>query len=295
MKPVVEYSDYRAYLSDVVERRKAEGLPASNRWFAQKMGINSTSWLCLVIKGRIGLSKITANKISEILRHSKMETQYFEALVFFNQAHTVSERNRYYEELCSLVKMKEVRLIARDQYAYYSEWYHSVVRALIDMHGFTGDFKALAAKITPPVTPAQARKSIELLEALHFIVKNKNGNYELTAPAITSGEDTQSFAIANFQKETMRLAQEALDRFDRGHRYVGTQTVGISSEAFGAIQQVLIDANNKIAEIANAVPVADRVYQINVQAFPLSLPPKPAKKGRQVRIAPEPGKKDVTV
>jgi hypothetical protein, TIGR02147 len=274
MKPLVAYTDYRTYLSDMVGHRKAEGLPASNRWFAQKMGINSTSWLTMVVKGRIGLSKVTANKLSEILRHSMIETRYFETLVFFNQSRSTEDRNRYYRELCTLAETKEARLVSRDQYDFYTQWYHSAVRSIIGMHGFTGDFKKLAAMIVPAITPVQARKSVELLESLGFITKSKTGGHELVDTTITTGEDVKSLAWANFQQETMRLAQEAMDRFDRDRRYIGTQTVGVSAETFKTIRQLLIDTKNKIAEMANADRTADRVYQVNFQAFPLSETPK---------------------
>ncbi|MGB7566926.1 MAG: TIGR02147 family protein [Chitinivibrionales bacterium] len=274
MKPLVTYTDYRRYLGDVVSHRKTEGLPASNRWFAQKMGINSTSWLTMVVKGRIGLSKVTANKLSEILRHSILETRFFESLVFFNQSRSTEDRNRYYQEICALAATKEAKLVSRDQYDFYTQWYHSAVRSIIGMHGFAGDFKKLAAMIIPAITPAQARKSVELLESLKFIVKSKTGGYELADTAITTGEDVQSLAWANFQLETMRLAQEAMDRFDRNRRYIGTQTVGVSAETFNAIRELIIETKNKIAELANSDRAADRVYQINFQAFPLSEPPK---------------------
>ena len=42
---------------------------------------------------------------------------------------------------------------------------------------------------------------------------NTAGFYELTSGAIASGENTRSLGIANFQQETMKLAQEAMDRF----------------------------------------------------------------------------------
>jgi uncharacterized protein (TIGR02147 family) len=274
MKPLVTYADYRAYLSDMVAHRKADGHPASNRWFARKMGINSTSWLTMVVKGRIGLSKVTANKLSEILRHSIIETRYFETLVFFNQARSTEDRNRYYKELCALADMKEARLVSKSQYDFYTQWYHSAVRSIIGMHGFSGNFKKLAAMIIPAITPAQARKSVGLLESLGFIIKSKKGGYELADRAITTGEDVTSLAWANFQQETMRLAQEAMDRFDRDRRYIGTQTVGVSEETFKAIKQMLIDTKNKIAEMANSDCSADRVYQVNFQAFPLSQSPK---------------------
>jgi uncharacterized protein (TIGR02147 family) len=273
LKPLTNYTDFRAYLNDWINERKAIGLPGSNRWFAMKMGINSTSWLTSVLKGVKGLSKATSKKLSEILKHSPVETRYFEALVSFNQARTIEERNRHYQELNALQKIKDVRTVKPNQYDFYSVWYHSAVRSIVGMHRFTAsekEYDRLAAMVSPPITASQARKSIKLLEELGFVKTNAGGVFELISSAITTGENIRSLGIANFQQEAMRLAQEAMDRYPLDERYVGTATVGVSAKAFHTIKQLLIETSNKIAEIANADADADRVYQINLQAFPMS-------------------------
>jgi len=273
VKPLINYTDFRSYLNDWINERKSLGLPGSNRWFAMKMGINSTSWLTSVLKGVKGLSKATANKLSEIFKHSPIEARYFETLVSFNQARSIEERNKYYQELNALQKMKEVRTVKPNQYDFYSCWHHSAVRSLVGMHRFSAsdkDFERLASMVSPAITASQARKSLKLLQELGFVRTNDNNVYELTSSAITTGENIKSLGIANFQQETMRLAQEAMDRYSRDERYIGTATIGVSAKAFAQVKQILIDASNRIAEIANADADADQVYQVNLQAFPMS-------------------------
>jgi uncharacterized protein (TIGR02147 family) len=275
MKPLIDYTDFRAYLNDWVHERKSQGLPGSNRWFAMKMGINSTSWLTSVLKGIKGLSKATSGKLSEVLHHSPIEKRYFETLVLFNQSHTIEERNRHYRELNALQKLKDVRTVKPNQYDFYSTWYHSVVRSLIGMFSFEAcedSYKKMAAMVSPPISISQARKSVTLLEHLGFVRKNNRNILMLQESAVTSGEDIRSISVANFQQETLRLAQEALDRYPLDDRYIGTATLGVSAKAFQQIKELLVETSNKAAEIANADPDADRVYQINFQAFPLSKP-----------------------
>lgn len=277
MKPLTDYTDFHAYLNDWIDDRKSQGLPGSNRWFAKKMGINSTSWLTSVLKGIKGLSKTTANKLSEVLRHSPVESRYFETLVHFNQAHTIEDRNHFYRELGAIRKLREVRTVKADQYDFYSTWYHSAVLSIIGMHRFmdsSADWGRLASMVSPPITPSQARKSVQLLQELGFAKTSDNGVFEIVSTAITTGENIKSLAVANFQQETIRLAQEAMDRYPRDDRYVGSATVGISARAFLQIKQLLIDTSDKIAEIANADNDADRVYQVNFQAFPMSKAPQ---------------------
>lgn len=267
------YTDYRIFLQDIVRERKLKGLPCSNRWFAMKMKINSSSWLTSVLQGKKGLSKTTANRLSLILKHSVTESRYFETLVAFNQARTITERNLYYQNLVLLQKMNNIDLLDENQYEFYSQWFNSVLRALMGMHNFRAsdeDYKRLASMICPPVSCAQVRKSVALLEKLKLIRLNESGFFEPTSNAIKSGENTKSLAISNFQLETMRLAQEALDRFKQDKRYIGTVTVGISEKTFEKIREILIDTSNRIAEIANADTEADSVYHVNIQVFPMS-------------------------
>jgi len=270
MKQLVEYTDYRAYLADWLHARKSEGHPVSNRWIAQKMGINSTSWLTQILRGARNLTKDTANRLSEILKHDAAQSRYFETLVFFNQARTLDKRNRYYRELSVLQKGRAAKVVNAGQYDFYSAWYHSAVRSLIGMGGFDGDFARLASLITPAITPAQARASVELLEKLGLIVKDEQGRYSLKDTAITTGDEVRSLAISNFQLETIRLAQEAFDRFKTPDRDIRTLSVGVSAKVLKEIHTVLADARRRIVELVNADPDADRVVQINMQVFPLS-------------------------
>jgi uncharacterized protein (TIGR02147 family) len=133
------------------------------------------------------------------------------------------------------------------------------------------DYELLASMVSPQITSSQARKSVKLLENLGLVKTNEQNILQLTSSAITTGENIQSLAVANFQQETIRLAQEALDRYKRDERYIGTTTVGVSENAFLQIKRLLIETSDKIAEIANADMGSDRVYQINLQAFPLSV------------------------
>ncbi len=273
MRPLIEYMDFRKYLRDFIDERKSRGLPCSNRWFSMKLQINSSSWLTSVLKGKKGISRETARKLSGILKHTPVESKYFEALVSFNQARTISERTQHFQELSGLRKLGGIVKTTVRQYDFYSTWYHSVVWSLIGMYKFRSsqkDLERLADMISPPITISQPRKSVRLLEELGFIRISEDGYYRQSSSAITTGEEIRSLAVANYQQETMRLAQESMDRYSRDERYIGTVTVGVSEKAFKLIKQLLVDVSDRISEIANADDNSDRVYQINLQAFPLS-------------------------
>jgi len=269
MKPVWFYDDYRAFLADWIAMRREQGLPCSNRFVAEKMGINSTSWLTAVLKGTKGLSKESAGALAAVVHLDPAETRFFETLVLCTQAKTIDERNILYRRLSAMRGTRSVRHIADEHYAYYGQWYHSAIRALIGAFGFDGNYERLAGFCVPSVTAAQAKASVALLRELALIEEDEQGIWRLTASAVKA-EHPRREAVENFQRETMRLAQEALDRFSPGNRDVGTLTLGVSSETATAIRELLADTKRRIVELANADESADRVWQVNFQAFPLS-------------------------
>jgi len=270
MKPITLYTDYRAYLNDWYEERKLNNEPASNRWIAQKLQINSASWFTNVRTGKSGLSKSTANKLSTILKHSDIESRYFETMVSFNQAKTIEERQRYFNELSTLRTVNSSRRVQADEYEYFSNWYYPVIRAIIEQIRFKDDYTTLASLLKPSITPTQAKKSIELMENIGLIKKDPDGYYVVTNAAVTTGEHEKALAIVNYQQETMRLAQEALDRFKKSERDISTLTVGISYENVETVKTILAEARRKIVQTAVADKKSDSVYQINMQLFPLS-------------------------
>ncbi len=270
-KKVTDYTDYRAYLRDYIALRKSEGIHLSNRYFAQKLGINSSSWLTSVLRGRKGLSKETANRMSQILGHNRNETRYFENLVFFNQAKKLEDRNRYFNELTMIRRSARTSVLQEDQFEYYRTWYHSVIRSLVMMkHIDPNDYEQLASALSPRITEAQARESVALLERLGLIKRREDGRFEQNAYAITTPERHRSLAIQNFQLETMRLGIEALDRYPKEQRDISTITVGITKDGFDQIRQAAAEFRDKVVAIANGNGANDRVCQLNIQFFPLS-------------------------
>jgi uncharacterized protein (TIGR02147 family) len=271
---VFTYTDYRTYLRDMIAYRKKQGKPASNRWFAQKVGINSSSWLTIILSGKKGISTKTARNISRALRHTKKQWNYFGILVLFNQARFLEEQNKYFNEMIKLRKSAMIQLLNEEQYAFYTSWYHTAIWSLIDLFPFDGDYERLGLRLSPPITAFQARKAVEMLERIGLIAKDGNGCFVATNRLITSGEDVKRLVTAHFQQETMKLAWEAIDRFPRSERDMSTITVGISKETFEKIKNLAAEFRKQVLIIAREDDAADSVYQCNVQLFPLSLPKK---------------------
>ena len=68
----------------------------------------------------------------------------------------------------------------------------------------------------------------------------------------------------------MELAREALYSVPKTHRDISTLTLSISEQGLQHIKEKIKDCRRELLEIAKADENADRVYQLNLQLFPLS-------------------------
>ncbi len=85
--------------------------------------------------------------------------EYFASFVHFNKAKTDRECKQHYERLLALKGINTYTL-EKNQYEFFQKWYYSAILTLLDFYPFRHDYKALAAKLSPPITESQARKAV---------------------------------------------------------------------------------------------------------------------------------------
>jgi uncharacterized protein (TIGR02147 family) len=274
MPNVFEYTDYRKYLADWYNEKKTSNHAFSYNAFAQKARFKNKGFFHTVIYDKRNLSKPSVVKICQAIGLTKSETDYFENLVFFNQAVDLKERNYFYEKINTIrsphKSASRAKQVRSDQYEFYSKWYHSAVRSVIDMYDFKSDYKWLAKMVTPPLSVKQAKQSVLLLEKLELIEKRNNGTYKITDKSITSGKEVMGLALQNFHIECTDLAKTAIQELPKTRRNVTGLTLGISHKSYEQICGEIQEFQEKIMDIANKDREANRVYQFNFHLFPIS-------------------------
>jgi uncharacterized protein (TIGR02147 family) len=274
MNPVFDYNDYRRFLADYYEEQKRTKPCFSYQYFGRKAGFRTKTFLYKVMKGEKALSNGSILAVAQAMKLGKRETEYFEALVNFNQASGDREREFLWGQLQALGGNRSSAVLRRNQYTYFSQWYHAVVRELVTQQDFRGDLARLARSVNPVITVRQARASVQLLLALGLLQKDNKGHLRQSDAAITTGEQYTSLAVRRFQKTTAGLAAEALERIPKDARDISTLTVGVSAAGFGRMREEMARCRRRLAQIASEDNPADRVYQVNLQLFPVSALPK---------------------
>jgi uncharacterized protein (TIGR02147 family) len=243
----------------------------SYQYLAQKAGFKAKSFIYKVIKGEKSLSQNSTFRVAQACNLTRKEIDYFEALVHFTESSTAKEKEYYFERMQQTNDCSEGTDLLRDQFNYLSKWYFPVIREIATVVPFGKDYKKLARALRPAISPKQAKEAIQLLEKLGILRKSKNnGLYEQTNAYLTTRNNVLPIAVNKFHRETLDLAQKALDAPEKKDRDFSTLTVGISSKGFDLIKEELKKFRNQISKIViQDVPV-EHVYQINFQMFQVS-------------------------
>jgi uncharacterized protein (TIGR02147 family) len=274
MKTVFQYIDFRKYLHDYYQEKKATTRHFSYRYFCGKAGIASPVFLKLVIEGKSNISVPMIDKFSCALGLNKTESRYFKHLVLFNQARDADDKQDHYAVLVTMSNNVSQHVLGSEQFEYLSRWYTVVIRELVCAHDYKDDFAALGASVMPSISKRDAEFSVRLLLRLGLIVKNPGGTYRQVNRALSTNRDVAGPAIRAFNKAMIELACESIDTMDTTVRNVSGMTLGVSKECYEVLCAELSAFKDRIAAIVDNSAESDRVYQLNLQLFPVGRSPQ---------------------
>jgi uncharacterized protein (TIGR02147 family) len=269
MKSIFDYSDYRAYLADFYQENKAQNPGFSYRFMAQHVGFKSAGHFTKIIQGKANISVSLALRFAEFFKFNKKQTEYFQSLVLYNQAKNHQDKRRYFEKMLTF-KNAKIITVNGSQYEFFEKWYYTVVRETLAVVPIKDNFAELAARIVPAITEKEAKKAIDVLERLGFVVRDNDGYYRQANPLLMADRDTASLAVDNFILSNIDLARQSIDRFPKKERKLAATTLTISKTTYDKIVNELFEFRRHILTLAEQDQHPERTYQFNFQVFPVS-------------------------
>jgi uncharacterized protein (TIGR02147 family) len=271
MPNLFEYQDFRAYLHDFYDEQKSLRRDFSYKSFSRKAGISAPSFLFYAIKGKRTLTKSTVAKIANAIGLTREEADYFECLVFFNQADTITEKTWYYSKLVEVRKPIDIGAVQKDRWEFYSAWHHCVIREVVTFFNFQDDFRRLGSFLVPPVSARDAKKSVRLLERLGFIEKDPHGLYHQTENLLQAQAGApDAFILERFQMEMLGVVLRAYDLTPVGSRMCMSTTFSISRESFELFKMRLREIHGQLMEMARIDKKPSITYQLTMNFVPVS-------------------------
>lgn len=272
---ILDYNDYREYLKDCLERMRESRPWFSLRYLSKQIELDPGNLVKVVQKERHLPDRCLGQLASE-LGLNQRETEYLEHLADFAKARTAEQTKRAYEKLLDL-KYARPEVLGRDQYSFYRDWKCTAVLALLHIDRIKGTESVLAEMLEPKTSVEEVHRVLALLSELGLARAGKGGKWVACKSILTTGETWKDIAIREFQKETLQLAGRALDRIPKEERDISTLTVTLGAKDLDRIREMARQFRREVLSIAAQAPDPERVWQLNLQLFPLSRKVEAAK------------------
>jgi uncharacterized protein (TIGR02147 family) len=272
MPSIYKYLNYREYLHDYFVEQKQFQKQLTHRVVLNKMGITSTGFLSNVITGKKNLNEEMSGKLGKIINLAARERRYLNAMVTYTQTKSIEEKKKYLDQLLAMRKT-DLTHMNEDQFSIFSQWYYVYIRDMLCFFDVTNDYQALAARLDPPIKPEEAQAAILALERLGLVKKDNNGCYRPIDRLITTGDEVHSVQLANFQLTTMDMAKRSLQKHPAEERDISFVSLTLSKERFNQIKSEVQAFRKRLLLMAKDEQKPDRVYQCNIQLFPVTGQP----------------------
>ena len=262
--------DYRAWLRDWYEARKAANPRFSHRAFVRRTGQKSPSLLADVIERRRILTPELVQAFGKECKLDAEEQRHFALLVELDQAKDPDTRNAAWERISASRRFREARKVEGDSFQYVAEWYFPAIRELALRDDFVDDPAWVAKTLHPRITPGQARKALATLKDLGMLVE-ADGRWIQAEGAIVTPREVLGLAVDRYHRGMLDLARDGIRGVSAKERHYLGVTVCIPQSLVPKLKGELNAFTERLLELCDgADEPADRVYQMQLTLFPLS-------------------------
>lgn len=275
-----DYMDYRLFLKDwYASRRKAtqsEIRPYNYQMFSAAANIKSPNYLKMIIEGRRNLSDDMISKFGKALGFQKEQTEEFRHLVHSNQSTDPVDRNVSLKKLSELRVDRKLRSgeIDRKTWEKIPNWVAWVIYAMVDQEGVSFDMPTLKRLLRGKASEAEIEESLNgLLASGELSRDEKTGEIVKARHVMESAEEVPVALIRKLQAQLMLLGLESLYQDSATEREFGTLTLSMTKAEFEEVKFKLRQLRKSIHKdnaIARNQGRGERVYQLNIQLFPVS-------------------------
>lgn len=272
-KPVVpdilQYTNYRVFLHDYYAYKKLTSAAFSLRFFASKAGLSSHAHLKLVMDGKRNITKNTVVKLIQGLGFADERAQYFENLVFFNQAKTDKEKAFYYGKLIRSTPGSRLHKMDCAQFRIFTEWYHSVIREMVELVGFNPAPEWISRHLGGKISPSEASESLRLLTSLGLLSKTANG-FRQAQNLITTDDEVNDLLVKEYHRQMLDIAKSAIEDVPADKRDISAVTFAIRRKDFPSLKKHLQLMRKELLDFSCDAGTGEDVVQVNIQLFPLT-------------------------
>lgn len=276
---ISDYMDYRLFLADFYNYKKeiTKKLvrPYNYAIFSAAADIKSPNYLKMIIEGKRNLSEEMIAKFAKACALNKVQSDEFKLLVLFSQCEDPADRNY------ALKKLSEFRVeqklkhgeIDRKVFDKVPNWIGWIIYALADQEGVLFEVNKLKEALRGKASETEINHSLNQLLSSGELVKDPVTGLISKGTPKDVAEEIPPSLIRKLQMQLMYLGLESLYQDPADQREFGSLTLSLTEKEFNDVKfklRQLRKALHKENSIARREGKGDRVYQLNLQLFPVS-------------------------
>jgi uncharacterized protein (TIGR02147 family) len=277
---VSDYMDYRQYLASFFEYKRkltaSDLRPYNYAAFSAGANIKSPNYLKMIIEGRRNLSGEMVLKFAKALGLNKEATEDFELLVAYGQATDPADRNMFLKKLSEHRVQAKLKTgeIDKKTWEKIPNWAAWVIYAMIDQEGVKFDVKTLKELLRGRASVDEIEQALQsLFNSGELVIDPETQEVRKARALIESAEDVPVALVRKLQAQLMYLGLESLYQDAANEREFGTLTLSLTKQEFEEIKFKLRQMRkqiNKDNSIARSGSKGEKVYQLNIQLFPVT-------------------------
>lgn len=274
------YTDFRLYLHDYFEFKKnTESTvlrPYTYSVFSASADIKSPNYLKLVIEGQRNLSEQMVLKFAKAMKFNKLQTEEFGLLVEYGQETDPQKRAQALRRLADYRFKHQVKngVVTSKTHELLPNWLTWLLYHLTDQAGVDFKPEKIRELIRTQTNIEEIRRSIHRLLEAGLLTRNvDDGTIHKGKDLIDDHKDVPPAVIKKLQTELMYLGMESLFLDSPTDREFGALTVSLTEEEFNRFKFELRQLRKKWQKdiaVNRAGAKGQRVYQLNVQLFPIT-------------------------
>jgi uncharacterized protein (TIGR02147 family) len=273
------YLNYRTYLNDFYVYRKKisknDLRPYNYQFFSAAANIKSPNYLKMIIEGRRNLSEDMIGKFARALGFSKDQMEEFRILVRMNQSEDTSERNIFLKTLSEYrveqkLKSGEIDRRAWEKIPNWTAW---VILAIVDQPAAQVRMGDLRVLLRDKASEDEIEKAVSGLLGSGQLSRDSRGIIRKGKAHSETPEDVPVALVRKLQAQLMYLGLESLYQDAPTDREFGSLTLNLTKAEFDDVKFKLRQIRkviHKDASIARMKTPGERVYQLNIQLFPVT-------------------------
>lgn len=275
-----DYMSYRQFLADFYKfkRQASKGALRAYNYavFSAAANIKSPNYLKMIIEGKRNLSDDMITKFGKALGFNKEQTEEFRLLVQFTQATDPADRNMFLKKLSEQrvsAKLKSGE-IDRKSFEKVPNWVAWIIYAMVDQEGVSFDTATLKKLLRGKASEDEIETSLNSMLSSGDLRRDElTGELKKARNLTDSPEDIPVALVRKLQSQLMYLGLESLYQDQPTDREFGTLTMSLTKAEFEEIKfklRHMRKAINKDNSIARMKTKGERVYQLNIQLFPVT-------------------------